>query len=70
LDDRHVWVGFTRLRETRFKENVRWAKRLIKAEQKPTHIALYDLLEQKVLLEYDLEPYQMHVVFGIFQPGL
>ncbi len=69
LDERHVWVGFTRLRETRFKENVRWAKRLIKAEQKSTHIALYDLLEQKVLFEYDLEPYQMHVIFGIFQTG-
>jgi hypothetical protein len=66
LDERHVWVGFTRLRETRFKENVRWVKRFIKGEEKPTHIALYDLVGRKRLLEVDLEPYGMHGIFGIF----
>lgn len=70
LDERHVWVGFTRLRETRFKENVRWVKRFIKGEEKPTHIALYDLVLGKRLLEIDLEPYGMHVIFGVFPTSL
>lgn len=70
LDERHAWVGFTRLRETRFKENVRWVKRLVKGEEKSTHIALYDLINRKLLLEIDLEPYEMHVIFGVFPTGL
>lgn len=69
LDERYVWVGFTRLRETRFKENVRWVKRLLKGEEKPTHIALYDLIDRKLLREIDLEPYEMHVIFGVFATG-
>jgi hypothetical protein len=70
VDDRHLWIGFTRLRETRFKENVRWVKRLIKGEEKPTHIALYDIVARKLLMEIDLEPYDMHVVFGVFPIGI
>ncbi|MFY9720441.1 MAG: hypothetical protein WAK16_12450 [Candidatus Cybelea sp.] len=70
LDERHLWVGFTRIRETRFKENVRWVKRLIKGEEKPTHIALYDVVARKRLLEIDLEPFDMHVIFGVFSTGI
>ena len=70
LDERHVWVGFTRLRETRFKENVRWVRQFIKGEEKPTHIALYDLVGQKRLFEVNLEPHGMHVIFGVFPTGL
>jgi hypothetical protein len=66
VDEAHVWVGFTRFRETRLKENVRWVKRFIKGEEKNTHIALYDISAEKCLAEIDLEPYGMHVVFGIF----
>jgi hypothetical protein len=65
VDERHLWVGFTRIRETRFKENVRWVKRLIKGEEKPTHIALYDVVAGKRLVEIDLEPFGMHVIFGV-----
>jgi hypothetical protein len=70
LDDRHMWIGFTRLRETRFKENVRWVKRIIKGEEKPTHIALYDIVARKLLMEIDLEPFDMHVIFGVFPSTL
>ncbi len=66
LDESLVWVGFSRLRLTRFKENVRWVKDLIKGEQMPTHIALYDLLAERRLAVIDLEPYGMHVIFGVF----
>ncbi len=65
LDESHVWVGFTRLRTTRFKENVKWVKDLIKGPEKPSHIALYDISARKRLAEIDLEPYDMHMVFGI-----
>lgn len=66
LDERYAWIGFTRIRQTRFKENVRWVKRFIKGEEKPTRIALYDLVEKRKLLEVNLEPHGMHVIFGIF----
>jgi hypothetical protein len=69
LDERHVWVGFTRFRETRFKENVRWVKRFIKGEEKPTRVALYDIVARKLLVEIDLEPFEMHVIFGVFAIG-
>ncbi len=66
VSESHMWVGFTRFRETRFKENVRWVKRYIKGEEKATHIALYDVVAGRCLAEIDLEPYGMHVIFGIF----
>lgn len=65
VDESHVWVGLTRLRTTRFKENVKWVKDLIKGAEKPSHIALYDIAARKRLIEINLEPYEMHMVFGI-----
>jgi hypothetical protein len=70
VDEAHLWVGFTRFRETRFKENVRWVKRFIKGEEKNTHIALYDISAERRLAEIDLEPYGMHVIFGVFPAGV
>ncbi len=66
VHDSLVWVGFTRFRETRFKENVRWVKRFIKGEEMPTHIALYDLSAEKRRALINLEAFGMHVIFGIF----
>jgi hypothetical protein len=45
---------------------VRWVKRFIKGEEKPTHIALYDLSAEKRRALIDLEAFGMHVIFGIF----
>jgi hypothetical protein len=63
-----MWVGFTRIRRTLFRENVRWAKQLLKegTRVKPTHIALFDLEREQCLEEIDLEPYGMNCIFGIF----
>jgi hypothetical protein len=66
VDEAHMWVGFTRMRETRFKENVRWVKRFIKGDEKPTHVALYDIANSRRLAYIDLEPHGMHAVFGVF----
>lgn len=68
IDDRHIWVGFTRVRKTKFVENVLWVRSMVKegVYDKPTHISLYDLDAQRCLEEIDLEPYGMNIVFSIF----
>ena len=66
LNEGRVWVGFTRVRKTRFMENLNWVKHAFRDVEKPTHIALYDLSARKCLQEIDLEPYGMNIVFSIF----
>lgn len=68
IDDRRIWVGFTRIRQTLLRENVRWVKTVLGEGTlvKPTHIALFDVVGKECLKEIDLEPYGMHTVFGIF----
>jgi hypothetical protein len=67
VNERSIWVGFTRIRETQFKENIRWIKTALHKGTlvKPTHIALYDTLEKRRLQQVDLEPYGMNTVFAI-----
>jgi len=66
LDERRVWVGFTRVRRTRFKENVLWIKHSFGETERSTHVALYDIAEKKCLQEIDLEQHGMSVIFGIY----
>lgn len=66
VDDRLMWVGFTRVRKTAFKENLLWVKHRFRETENPTHLALYDLVAGKRLREIDLEQYGMNVVFGIY----
>jgi hypothetical protein len=68
VDERMMWVGFTRIRKTVFKENVRWVKTVLREGTivKPTHIALFDLVSQQCLREIDLEPYGLNSIFSIF----
>jgi hypothetical protein len=61
-----VWVGFTRVRRTKFKENLNWVKNVFHDWEKPTHIALYDLRARKCLKDIDLEPFGMNILFEIF----
>jgi hypothetical protein len=70
LDERRVWVGFTRVRKTKFTENVMWIKHAFKERERPTHIALYDIEEKRCLQEIDLEGYGMNVIFGIYHAVL
>jgi hypothetical protein len=60
-----VWVGFSRIRETRFMENLAWAKRALDRLEKPSHIGLYDLAAGRCLQEIELESQGMSVIFGI-----
>lgn len=65
LDETRMWVGFTRVRKTRFNEKVNWVKHVFHDWEKPTHIALYDIRAQRCLKDIDLEPYGLNVLFGI-----
>ena len=67
VDENKIWVGFTRIRQTLLRENVRWVKTVLREGTiaKPTHIALFDVVNKRCLREIDLEPYGMHTVFGI-----
>ena len=67
VDENKFWIGFTRIRKTQFKENVRWVKTIINegTVMKPTHIALYDLTNRSCLKEIDLESHDMNGIYGI-----
>jgi hypothetical protein len=68
LDEDKLWVGFTRVRKTRIHENVLWVKRVFKEGmiEKPTHISLYDIKRGQLLQEFNLEAYDMNIIFSIF----
>lgn len=68
VDERRMWVGFSRIRKTIFTENVRWVKTILREGTivKPTHIALFDVVSQQCLQEIDLESYGMNGIYGIF----
>lgn len=65
VDRTHVWVGFSRVRPTKLKENVAWIKNGFRARRKPTHIALYDLAKRERIREIDLEPLGLHTIFSL-----
>jgi hypothetical protein len=65
LDERQLWVGFTRVRPTKLRENLAWIKNGI-SRRKLTHIALYDLDRKSCLEEIPLEPHGLGVVFSLF----
>jgi hypothetical protein len=68
IDKKRIWVGFTRVRKTKFQENIQWVKKAFHEGMgvKPTHISLYDLAEGKCLKEFDLEPHGINIIFSIF----
>jgi hypothetical protein len=70
-DERTAWVGFSRIRKTWQQENVRWVKSVLREgmQARPTHIALYDLVEKRLIREFDLEELGMHVLFSILPVG-
>lgn len=68
VEGARIWVGFSRLRPTRFRENISWVvngfRRIL-----PTRIACYDLERKVCLKEIDLEPYGMNAVFSLHAAG-
>jgi hypothetical protein len=65
LDERWLWVGFTRVRATKFVENVAWIKNGDGYRHKASHVALYDLERKTCEQEIELEPHGIGVVFSL-----
>src|ERR1700674_1849114 len=60
-----VWVGFTRIRKSSALENLNWIKHGFHAVDTPTHIALFDLAENRLLRQIDLESHGVNILFSI-----
>ncbi len=64
-----AFVGFTRIRYTRFRQNLSWLRRGFRKSagyvDRPTRILCLDLESGSVRGEWDLEPFGMNAVFGI-----
>lgn len=66
VDERFVWVGFSKLRPTKFRENLAWIRNR-PATRYPSHVALYDLQTRSCVEEMETEPHGIGVIFAIFQ---
>lgn len=73
VDRGEVWVGFSRLRPTRFRKNLSWVRHGFLGGGKagvyntaPTRVACYDLQKKTCLKEIDLEPAGLNSIFSIF----
>jgi hypothetical protein len=65
IDEDKLWVGFSRIRPTKWRENVSWLVRGFK-NALPTHIACYDLSKNKCIADIDLEKMGVNVIYSIF----
>lgn len=59
-----AWVGFSKLRRTRFRENLSWLKHGSQLRY-PTHVACYDLAREERLYECRLDRVGIDVIFDI-----
>lgn len=70
--DGQAWVGFSRIRYTRLRQNLSWLCHGFRATEhhrhRPTRVALYDIENMALLREIDLEPVGLGAVFSI-HPG-
>jgi hypothetical protein len=65
VDGDRLWVGFSRIRPTKFRENVGWVLRGLKRDF-GTHVGCYDLASGKSLGQFALEQAGLSAVFGIY----
>ena len=65
---RQAWVGFSRLRRTRLRQNLSWVRHGFREKPRlPTRISLYDLEKPTLLRQIDLEPAGLNAVFSIHE---
>jgi hypothetical protein len=64
-----AWVGFTRLRHTKLRQNLSWLRHGFRATEHhralPTRVALYDFEQPAKLQEIDLEDAGLNAVFSV-----
>jgi hypothetical protein len=65
IRDGQIWIGFSRLRSTKFRENVKWVVQGFRTVL-PTRIARYDLVTRQCVSEINLELHGLNAVYGIF----
>ncbi|MDX2473232.1 MAG: hypothetical protein QNL91_05940 [Candidatus Krumholzibacteria bacterium] len=69
LGDNKVLIGFSRVRPSKIRENLRWVKHQVRlrgdAGMLGTRIGCYDLARGVHEWDIDLEPFQMNAVFSI-----
>jgi hypothetical protein len=65
VDGDKLWVGFSRIRPTKFRENVGWVLRGLKRDF-GTHVGCYDLASGRPLGQFGLEQAGLSAVFGIY----
>jgi hypothetical protein len=66
VDERFGWVGFTRVRPTKFRENLSWMRHPTR-NQRHSHVALYDLQTGTCLEDIETEPHGIGVVSNLFK---
>lgn len=64
IEKSRLWVGFSRIRATKFRENVGWVAHGFKRVA-PTHIACYDLALRRCIAEIEVEQFGLSAVFSI-----
>jgi hypothetical protein len=65
VDGPFLWVGFSRIRPTKFRENVGWVLRGLKRDF-GTHVGCYDLQSRRCLGQIAVEEFDMGAIFGIY----
>jgi hypothetical protein len=66
VEDERVFVGFSRIRPTEFKQNLAWLRApLNRPEPRPTRVAAYDLRGRRELGSWNLEEHGVSAVFSV-----
>jgi hypothetical protein len=66
IDGDYMWVGFSRIRPTKIRENVGWLVRGLKRDF-GTHVGCYDLRTHRSLGQIAVEPHGLSAIFGIYK---
>ena len=61
------WVGFSYLRPTKFRENLSWITNGHTRAQKHSHIALFDMEQNRCIQEIPLERHGIDVIFSLLE---
>jgi hypothetical protein len=65
IDGGRAWVGFSRIRPTKIRENLSWVMRGFRRVL-PAHVACYDLIRLQCVAEVHLESAGLSAIFSIF----
>jgi hypothetical protein len=67
VDGDTVWVGFSHIRPTKFRENISWLAHGFRYPCQPTHIGCYDLVRGRFVRSIALEDCGIDAIFSILR---